>query len=53
MGNFACEFAESSHTIRRRVAGMFEELMNRMLRQSSGQSARGRKEADELAEQRS
>ncbi len=50
MGNFACEFAESSQIIRRRVAGMFEELMNR-LSPIFKPIARDRKDADELAEQ--
>lgn len=50
MGNFACEFAESSQIIRRRVAGMFEELVNKLL-PIFRPIARDRKEADELAEQ--
>ena len=50
MGNFACEFAESNQVIRRRVAGMFEELVNR-LSPIFKPIARDRKEADELAEQ--
>jgi TetR/AcrR family transcriptional regulator, transcriptional repressor for nem operon len=50
MGNFACEFAESSQIIRRRVAGMFEELVNR-LSPIFEPIARDRKEADDLAEQ--
>jgi TetR/AcrR family transcriptional repressor of nem operon len=50
MGNFACELAESSQLIRRRVAGMFEELVNR-LSPIFKPIARGGKEEDELAEQ--
>jgi TetR/AcrR family transcriptional regulator, transcriptional repressor for nem operon len=50
MGNFACEFAESSQVIRRRVAGMFEGLVNG-LSPIFKPIARDRKEADELAEQ--
>jgi len=50
MGNFACELGESSQMIRRRVAEMFEELVNR-LAPFFRPIARGRKEADELAEQ--
>ena len=49
MGNFACEFAESSQMIRRRVAEMFEELVNR-LAPIFRPITRSRKEADELAE---
>jgi TetR/AcrR family transcriptional regulator, transcriptional repressor for nem operon len=50
MGNFACELAESSQPIRRRVAEIFEELANRwalLFRPI----ARSRREATELAEQ--
>jgi TetR/AcrR family transcriptional regulator, transcriptional repressor for nem operon len=50
MGNFACELGESSQTIRRRVAQMFEDLVNRLapiFRPIAGE----RKEATELAEQ--
>ena len=50
MGNFACELAESSQIIRQRVAEIFEELVNR-LAPIFRPIARGRKEADELAEQ--
>lgn len=50
MGNFACELGESSEMIRRRVAEMFEELVNR-LAPFFRPIAHGRKEADELAEQ--
>jgi TetR/AcrR family transcriptional repressor of nem operon len=50
MGNFACEFAESSQVIWQRVARMFEELANR-LSPIFQPIARDRKQADELAEQ--
>jgi TetR/AcrR family transcriptional repressor of nem operon len=50
MGNFACELAESSQVIRRRVAEIFEELVNR-LAPIFQPIAHGRKEAAELAEQ--
>lgn len=50
MGNFACELAESSQVIRRRVAEMFEELVDR-LAPTFRPIARGGKEAQELAEQ--
>ncbi|MGH7935116.1 MAG: TetR/AcrR family transcriptional regulator [Candidatus Binataceae bacterium] len=49
MGNFACELAESSPMIRRRVAEIFEELVNR-LAPIFRPIARGPKEAGELAE---
>jgi TetR/AcrR family transcriptional repressor of nem operon len=50
MGNFACEFAESSQTIRRRVAEMFDELVEWLL-PIFRPIAHDAKEADELAEQ--
>jgi TetR/AcrR family transcriptional regulator, transcriptional repressor for nem operon len=50
MGNFACELAESSQPIRRRVAEMFDDLVNR-LAPIFRPIARGLKEAAELAEQ--
>ncbi|HLI79817.1 MAG TPA: TetR/AcrR family transcriptional regulator [Candidatus Binataceae bacterium] len=50
MGNFACELAESSPLIRRRVAEIFEELVNR-LAPVFRPIARGGREAAELAEQ--
>ncbi|HTJ09726.1 MAG TPA: TetR/AcrR family transcriptional regulator [Candidatus Binataceae bacterium] len=50
MGNFACELAESSQIIRRRVAEIFEELVNR-LAPTFRPIAGGAKEAEELAEQ--
>ena len=50
MGSFACELAESSPMIRRRVAAIFEELVNR-LAPIFRPLARGRREAAELAEQ--
>jgi TetR/AcrR family transcriptional regulator, transcriptional repressor for nem operon len=50
IGNFACEHAESSQLIRRRVADMFEELVN-SLAPLFRPIARGGREAAELAEQ--
>ena len=50
MGNFACELGESNPSMRRRVAEMFEELMNR-LAPFFRPIARDRREAAELAEQ--
>ncbi len=50
MGNFACEFAESSQTIRRRVAAMFTELVS-TLSPIFKPIARDHQEADELAMQ--
>jgi TetR/AcrR family transcriptional regulator, transcriptional repressor for nem operon len=50
IGNFACEHAESSQLIRRRVARMFEELANR-LAPVFQPIARDGREAIELAEQ--
>jgi TetR/AcrR family transcriptional repressor of nem operon len=50
IGNFACELAESSQIIMRRVSQIFEELMNK-LAPIFQPIARGRKEANELAEQ--
>jgi TetR/AcrR family transcriptional repressor of nem operon len=50
IGNFACEHAESSQLIRRRVAEMFDELANH-LTPLFQPIARSRKEADEFAEQ--
>ncbi len=50
MGNFACELAESSHTIRRRVAEIFEDLVNRWV-PLFRPVARSPREAAALAEQ--
>jgi len=50
MGNFACELAESSQIIRRRVAEIFEELVNRWVPLFQP-VARSPREAAALAEQ--
>ena len=50
MGNFACELGESNPPIRRRVASMFEELVNKLVPVFLP-IARGRTEAAELADQ--
>jgi TetR/AcrR family transcriptional repressor of nem operon len=50
MGNFACEFAESSQIIRQRVAEIFDELANR-LTPIFRPITRSQREAAELAEQ--
>ena len=50
MGNFACELAESSQIIRRRVAEIFDELANR-LAPIFRPIVRSQREASELAEQ--
>ena len=50
IGNFACELADSSEKIRRRVAEIFEELVSR-LAPVFQPVAHSRREAAELAEQ--